>query len=96
MLVKKELSQEDKEIALTHTANFLGRTFEEVNAIYPLFECAEIKNRFLNIIYYLGKLAMEEVMTDTQRLITFSPVLRERLGHHIHGEQWALLCQTRP
>ncbi len=87
--VKKELSQKDKEIALTHTANFLGRTFEEVNAIYPLFECAEIKNRFLNIIYYLGKLAMEEVMTDTQRLITFSPVLRERLGHHIHGEQWA-------
>lgn len=87
--VKKELSQKDKEIALTHTANFLGRTFEEVNAIYPLFECAEIKNRFLNIIYYLGKLAMEEVLTDTQRLITFSPVLRERLGHHIHGEQWA-------
>jgi len=88
--VKKELSQKDKEIALTHTANFLGRTFEEVNTIYPLFECPEIKNRFLNIIYYLGKRAMEEVMTNTQRLITFSPVLRERLGHHIHGEQWAL------
>ncbi len=89
VIVKKELSQKDKEIALTHTANFLGRTFEEVNAIYSMFECPDIKNRFLNIIYFLGKLAMEEVMTDTQRLITFSPVLRERLGHHIHGEQWA-------
>jgi len=89
VLVKKDLSQKDKEIALTHTANFLGRTFEEVNEMYPLFDCPSIKNRFLNIIYYLGKRAMEEVMTDTQRLITFSPVLRERLGHHIHGEQWA-------
>jgi len=90
VLVKKELTKNDKEIALTHTANFLGRTFEEVNAIYPLFECEGIKNRFLNIIYYLGKRAMEEVLEDNQRLITFSPVLRERLGHHIHGEQWAL------
>ncbi|MBT8262773.1 MAG: hypothetical protein KJO05_08125 [Bacteroidia bacterium] len=90
VLIKKNLSQKDKEIALTHTANFLGRTFEEVNKIYSLFECESIKNRFLNIIYFLGKRAMEEVMTDSQRLITFSPVLRERLGHHIHGEQWAL------
>jgi hypothetical protein len=89
VLVKKELTQKDKEIALTHTANFLGRTFEEVNEIYPLFECPQIKNRFLNIVYFLGKLAMEEVLKDTKRLITFSPVLRERLGHHIHGEQWA-------
>lgn len=89
VLVKKDLSQKDKEIALTHTANFLGRTFEEVNEIYPSFECPQIKNRFLNIVYFLGKLAMEEVLNDTKRLITFSPVLRERLGHHIHGEQWA-------
>jgi hypothetical protein len=86
---KKELSQTEKEIALTHTANFLGRTFEEVSAIYPLFASSEDKNRFLSIIYYLGKLAMEEVLTDDKRIITFSPVLRERLGHHIHGEQWA-------
>lgn len=86
---KKKLSQKEKEIALTHTANFLGRTFEEVNEIYPQFECEGINNRFLNIIYFLGKLAMAEVLEDTKRLITFSPVLRERLGHHIHGEEWA-------
>ena len=90
VLVKRDLSQKDKEIALTHTANFLGRTFEEVNQIYPHFESPHIKNRFLNIIYYLGKLAMEEVLEENKRIITFSPVLRERLGHHIHGEQWAL------
>ena len=28
-------------------------------------------------------------MTNNKRTITFSPILRERLGHHIHGEIWA-------
>jgi hypothetical protein len=90
VLKKNELTQNEKEIALTHTANFLGRTFEEVNDIYPQFSCPEDKNRFLSIIYYLGKFAIEEVIDDNKRIITFSPVLRERLGHHIHGERWAL------
>ncbi len=89
VLKKGKLSQEEKEIALTHTANFLGRTFEEVNDVYSLFASAKNENRFLNIIYYLGKGAIEEVIENNKRIITFSPVLRERLGHHIHGERWA-------
>ena len=28
-------------------------------------------------------------MNNNKRTVTFSPVLRERLGHHIHGEFWA-------
>ena len=46
-------------------------------------------DRFLHIIYWLGKLAIEEMTDDNKRTITFSPILRERLGHHIHGEIWA-------
>lgn len=84
-----KLTQKEKEIALTHTANFLGRTFEEVSEIYPQFSCVEDENRFLKIIYYLGKGAIAEYLKDEKRTITFSPVLRERLGHHIHGERWA-------
>lgn len=87
---KEELTKKEREVALTHTANFLGRTFEEVNNVYPFFANKENPNRFLNIIYYLGKLAIDEVVNDNKRIITFSPVLRERLGHHIHGERWAL------
>ncbi len=86
---KGKLSQEQKEIALTHTANFLGRTFEEVSEVYPQFSCKEDPDRFLKIIYFLGKGAIAEFLEDEKRLITFSPVLRERLGHHIHGERWA-------
>jgi len=86
---KTKLTQKEKEIALTHTANFLGRTFEEVNEVYPDFATKTDPHRFLKIIYYLGKLAIEEVTTNNKRIVTFSPVLRERLGHHIHGEIWA-------
>ncbi|MCB0453600.1 MAG: hypothetical protein KDC94_12095 [Aequorivita sp.] len=89
VLKKGKLTQEEKEVALTHTANFLGRTFEEVKSVYPFFASEKNENRFFNIIYFLGKLAIDEVIADNKRIITFSPVLRERLGHHIHGELWA-------
>lgn len=89
VLKEGKLTQNEKETALTHTANFLGRTFEEVNEIYPQFSCPEDENRFLSIIYFLGKYAIEEKLTEDKRIITFSPVLRERLGHHIYGERWA-------
>jgi len=89
--VKKgdKLTQIEKEIAITHVANILGRTFEEVNTVFSSFSCEENPNRFISIIYHLGRLALDEHRDIASRLITFSPVLRERLGHHIHGEIWA-------
>ncbi|MEQ3655483.1 MAG: hypothetical protein ABNH00_06440 [Dokdonia sp.] len=89
VLSEDELDQKEREIAITHTANILGRTFEEVRAIAPLFNTANNNKRFLQIIYWLGKLAIAESVKDEKRVVTFSPVLRERLGHHIHGEVWA-------
>lgn len=89
VLKEGKLTQEEKEVTLTHTANFLGRTFEEVMNVYPYFATEKNEDRFFNIIYYLGKMAIAEVVEDQKRIITFSPVLRERLGHHIHGEEWA-------
>jgi hypothetical protein len=41
----------------------------------------------LHVIFWLGKLAIEEI--EDNKRTTFSPILRERLGHHIHGEIWA-------
>ena len=89
VLKKGKLSQKEKEIALTHTANFLGRTFAEVNDVYTAFSCEQNEHRFLSIIYHLGKGAIDEIIKLEKRIITFSPVLRERIGHHIHGERWA-------
>lgn len=89
VLKGEKLGQTDKEIAISHTANILGRTFAEVSDIYGSFATPDNPDRFLHLIYWLGKLAMEEILESNKRTITFSPVLRERLGHHIHGEIWA-------
>ena len=86
---KKKLTQIEREKAVSHAANILGRTFIEVLDIYDDFGSEIAPDRFLHVIYWLGKLAIEEVVDDNKRTITFSPILRERLGHHIHGEIWA-------
>lgn len=85
----KKLPLIEKEKAISHVANILGRTFEEVLNIYDAFGSESEPDRFLHVIYWLGKLAIEEVVENNKRTITFSPILRERLGHHIHGEIWA-------
>ncbi|NNK26734.1 MAG: hypothetical protein HKP06_00685 [Flavobacteriaceae bacterium] len=90
VLSNKKLSLIEKEIAVTHTANILGRTFDELNAVYEKFSTRKQPERFLSIIYWLGKLAIDEIGENKKRTVTFSPVLRERLGHHIHGEIWAI------
>ncbi|GAA3777004.1 hypothetical protein GCM10022271_06480 [Corallibacter vietnamensis] len=89
VLSSKKLTQQEREIAITHTANILGRTFNEITEVYSQFSSAVQPERFLHIVYWLGKLAIEEVVNNNKRTVTFSPVLRERLGHHIHGEIWA-------
>ena len=89
VLNKSKLSQNEREIAITHTANILGRTFNELSLVYKNFQTNNQPERLLHIVYWLGKLAIEEVINNKKRTVTFSPVLRERLGHHIHGEIWA-------
>ncbi len=83
------LTKAEREIAITHTANILGRTFKEVTAIYGDFGSTKNPNRFLHLIYWLGKLSLNGQLNHEKRTITFSTVLRERLGQHIHGEVWA-------
>ncbi|WP_031426871.1 DUF6909 family protein [Flavimarina sp. Hel_I_48] len=89
VLSEEEPTQAEREIALTHTANILGRTFQEVSTIYGKFATVKNNKRFLKIIYWLGKRAIEERLESDKRIVSFTPVLRERLGHHIHGEVWA-------
>jgi hypothetical protein len=88
-LQTKKMTAVEREIAMSHSANILGRTFAEVQAIYEGFATPESPERFLHIVYWLGKIAIEEIVDNNKRTITFSPILRERLGHHIYGEIWA-------
>lgn len=84
-----KLTEPQREVALTHAANILGHTFDELKNIYPLFSLPNRKDRFLHLIYFMGKMALDEVFNDKKCVVTFTPMLRERLGHHIHGEVWA-------
>ena len=86
---KNKLTQAEREVALIHTANILGRTFVEVKSVYEKLATKKDPERFLRIIYWLGKQAIDEEITGEKRTITFSTLLREGLGHHIHGERWA-------
>ena len=94
VLQSEPLSLTEREIAISHTTIILGRSFAEINAIYDAFATDEAPDRFLHVIYWLGKIALEEVLENNKRTITFSPILRERLGHHIYGEIWANKIKT--
>lgn len=88
--IKKEKPTDaEREVALIHTANILGRSFDEVMEMHHKLSVKSKKDRFLSIIYWLGTLSIEEERTGNKRTITFSPLLRERIGHHIHGERWS-------
>lgn len=84
-----EKNSAERELALIHAAHILGRTFDEVVDAHKKLSTKEDPDRFLNVVHWLGKLGMEEETSGDKRTITFSPLLRERLGHHIHGERWA-------
>lgn len=89
IIANVKLNLIEREQAISHTSSILGRSFAEITDIYDAFGTTAQPDRLLHVIYWLGKLALEEALGGAKRTITFSPILRERLGHHIHGEIWA-------
>lgn len=85
----KELTDKDREIAIAHLGNVLGRTFDEVVETYKNLATKDNPDRFFHLIYWLGKLAINETCHQKKRAVTFSSVLTESIGHHIYGEIWA-------
>jgi hypothetical protein len=67
----------------------LGRTYEEVSIAGDKFAKKKTVNSLFHIIYWMGKLSIEEFLEEKDREITFGAILRERLGHHLFGEMWA-------
>jgi hypothetical protein len=89
VLNNKKISQEEKEVTFVHLSTILGRTYQEVSSIYTTFSSEEKPNRFFHLIYWLGHLAINEVLHNKKRVVTFSSVLNDEIGHHIYGEIWA-------
>ncbi|MDP3313850.1 hypothetical protein [Lutibacter sp.] len=89
VLHNRKLSKDERDIMLAHVASILGRTFQETQKVHGTLSEKNNPDRFFQIIYWLGHIAIQERTTNLKRTITFSPVLRERIGHHIYGEIWA-------
>src|SRR5690606_6135212 len=63
---KKELTQAEREVSLIHMANILGRSFEETMETHQKLGTAKNPDRFLGIVYWLGKLRSEEHTSELQ------------------------------
>lgn len=89
-IVTGHTEEQNKEVAFTYLSTLLGRTFEETKRAWQrLAENPTANNGLFHIVYWMGKLAIEEFLHGKDREISFSPALRERIGHHIYGERWA-------
>ncbi len=85
-----KLSPGESEVLLVHLGSILGRTYHEVKEAYDEFSEIDQPHRFAHIIYWMGKLALDEYSEHTkERTIKFTPDLRESIGHHVYGEYWA-------
>lgn len=89
VLLQKELTNQALELTIAHLGNILGRSYSEVSNVYHTFATEENPHRFFQLIYWLGKLANNEVHEGEKRSVTFSSVLIEEIGHHIYGDIWA-------
>jgi hypothetical protein len=77
------------EVGLSYLSSLLGRTFEEVRVSNEKFSGSKEVSDLFNIVYWLGKLSIDENVYRKSRNITFSTPLQERLGSHQFGEMWA-------
>lgn len=90
VLYHKALNGSESEVLLVHLSSILGRTYHEVKEAHDNFATTSHPHRFAHIIYWMGKLAVDEFLEhNKQRTIKFTPDLRESIGHHIYGEIWA-------
>ncbi|MEM7550462.1 MAG: hypothetical protein AAF363_12340 [Bacteroidota bacterium] len=81
--------------AFSYLSTVMGCTYEEAKVSYDMFAADPSRNSIFHFVYWLGKLAIDEqkgnksTKESKDREITFSAKLRERIGHHLYGEQWA-------
>lgn len=85
-----ELKGKTKELAFTYLSTLLGRTFEETKSAVLRLQSSKSNNSGLfHIVYWLGKLIIREKHDNKTIEISFSPTLRQRIGHHMYGERWS-------
>ncbi len=89
VIYNKKLSDNERDVLVVHLGSILGRTYDEVYDAYNMFSTEKNPHRFFHLMYWLGKLAINEELEDKKRSIRFSANLIDEIGHHFYGEMWA-------
>jgi hypothetical protein len=79
----------DRERGYTYLSTLLGRTYSETAEICQRFKKSNKVNNMFQVVYWMGRLSIEEHLDSVDREISFSSELREKLGYHFFGEAWA-------
>lgn len=105
VLIENDGEEIDSKRALVYLSNILGRTVAETKMAAEKFEKSTGNHSLYHLVYWLGKVAIDESLSEQKKEIIFSAELRNVIGHHIYAESWAnhiKLCllknqwETRP
>ncbi|MEM9858435.1 MAG: hypothetical protein AAF843_13815 [Bacteroidota bacterium] len=90
-VVQMEMADQefDEKRAVVYLSNFLGRTIQETEEAVRQFEKGNTEHSLYHIIYWLGTLAINGAQRKGDKEISFSARLRDSVGQHIYGEEWA-------
>ncbi|MEM1406249.1 MAG: hypothetical protein AAGG59_05700 [Bacteroidota bacterium] len=84
----------DEKRATVYLSNFLGRTIQETEEAVIQFDKGNTEHSLYHIIYWLGRLAINDARHKGDKEISFSAQLRDSVGQHIYGEEWATQIKT--
>ncbi len=79
----------DEKRAIVYLSNIIGRTLEETRQAVDKFEKSTSSNSLYHIVYHLGRVAIHEEKERKDKGISFSAKLRDIVGQHAFGTQWA-------
>lgn len=79
----------DEKRAIVYLSNIIGRTLEETRVAVDKFAKSSSSNSLYHIVYHLGRVAINEHRDRRDKGISFSAKLREIVGQHAFGAQWA-------
>lgn len=90
ILEQESIGEEiDHSRGVVYLSNILGRTVRETKVAIEKFDQSSGNNSLYHLIYWLGKLAIDEQVKGIKKEIHFSAELRNVIGHHVYAEDWA-------
>ena len=85
----KTIKKKELESTMAYLAQLLECTYNEAIEFYNRFKTSKSPHRFIQLIYHMVRVAVQERCNGEKRSVTFSAMLGDQIGHHVHGERWA-------